>query len=176
MEKIRTNYDVIQSHLTDLENSSESNMDSFMFDLFKSILKLDPTQRPSLKSILNHPFFWEASKCMDFILSICKKLEILNPNFRKKLIKRISVHNDINSQTPRLILLKEKLNENVMVINNDWKLHLDDVLMTDFQKGYVGTSVTELLRAIRNKVSFILIFLLINIYNSQNSSGLIKKN
>lgn len=41
------------------------------------------------------------------------------------------------------------------VVRQDWNLHLDDLITADLRKyrGYHGSSVRDLLRALRNKVS-----------------------
>lgn len=41
------------------------------------------------------------------------------------------------------------------IVNNDWNLHLDNIITADLHKyrGYHGNSVRDLLRALRNKVS-----------------------
>lgn len=41
------------------------------------------------------------------------------------------------------------------VVRQDWNLHLDDAISADLRKyrGYHGSSVRDLLRALRNKVS-----------------------
>ena len=115
------------------------------------MLKLQPECRPSVEKLLHHPFFWEDKRCLNFILDIRKNFDILDPKFVRK-IKGGMKHQFVLQETTIVRRLKVTLDSDKLVIHNNWKEKLDAVLADEFNKGYDKESVSDLLRAMRNKV------------------------
>ena len=127
------------------------NEQFLQMDLLMRMLRLDHDLRPSTPQILEHPLFWEDKRSLEFILEIRKKFEILDPKF----IRRIKDdHQKVLQEQPMVEKLRDTLDLDQSVVNNDWIAKLDITLADDFRRGYETTSVSDLLRAIRNKVFF----------------------
>lgn len=53
-------------------------------------------------------------------------------------------------------VLKELETDGVKIVRQDWRTHINEEVASDLKKyrSYLGSSVRDLLRALRNKVSF----------------------
>ena len=130
-------------------NDQGKNEQLLQMDLLMRMLKLEPELRPSAKKVLSHPLFWDDKKCLEFILAIRKKFDVLDPKFIRKTKDE---HQKILDATPTVLKLKDALDLDKSVVINDWIAKLDAILAEEFNRGYDKQSVSDLLRAMRNKV------------------------
>ena len=101
----------------------------------------DHISRPDATSCLVHPFFWGAGQRLEFLQEVSDKFNAM----RRKPGKDLTVL-ETNASN---------------VLNGDWMEQLSKPLVKDLEnnmkhrnyKVYDGTSVQELLRVLRNKVS-----------------------
>ncbi|KAJ6643328.1 Serine/threonine-protein kinase/endoribonuclease ire-1 [Pseudolycoriella hygida] len=101
-------------------------------ELIVSMISKDPARRPPASAIANHPFFWNEEKILSFLQDVSDRVEKLD-----------------YSMEP----LKTLEKNGKFVVRQDWNLHLDEAISADLRKfrGYHGSSVRDLLRALRNK-------------------------
>lgn len=101
-------------------------------DLIRMMLKPCPSERPSAKEILKHPFFWSREKQLAFYQDVSDRIEK-------------------ESEESELLVLLQK--DSIPVVRGDWKVHLGSELQEDLRKfrTYKGSHVRDLLRAMRNK-------------------------
>ena len=96
------------------------------------MINFDPTARPTIQQIIQHPFFKKPTEALDYIRSTYE-LNKTNAEFVKAL----------EVQTAHLF-------------DSDWKLSLSAKVQQKLQKGtltpYKGDSVLHLAKAIRDKV------------------------
>ncbi|MBV97389.1 Serine/threonine-protein kinase/endoribonuclease IRE2, partial [Eschrichtius robustus] len=102
------------------------------WDLVEAMLSPLPQARPSAHQVLAHPFFWSRAKQLQFFQDVSDWLE-KEPE-----------------QGPLVTALEAGGSE---VVRGDWHKHISVPLQTDLKKfrSYKGTSVRDLLRAVRNK-------------------------
>ena len=129
--------------------------------LLINMLNLKPELRPSAEKVLNHPLFWEDKKCLDFILEIRKNFDVLDPKFARKIKDE---HQKNLNETPTVLKLKIALDLDKSVVHNGWIQKLDATLEEEFNRGYDKESVSDLLRAMRNKVIILLNRFVVSIY------------
>lgn len=98
------------------------------------MINKDPQCRPPARCIGNHPIFWNNQKILAFLQDVSDRVEKLQ--FNVEPLKSLEKNGSI-------------------VVLDDWNLHLDPLITEDLRKfrGYMGASVRDLLRALRNKVS-----------------------
>ncbi|XP_060030086.1 serine/threonine-protein kinase/endoribonuclease IRE2 [Erinaceus europaeus] len=101
-------------------------------DLVEAMLSPLPWTRPSAQGVLAHPFFWSRVKELQFFQDVSDWLE-KEPE-----------------QGPLVAALEEG---GSTVVRGDWHRHISLPLQTDLRRfrSYKGTSVRDLLRAMRNK-------------------------
>ncbi|XP_075146915.1 serine/threonine-protein kinase/endoribonuclease Ire1 [Haematobia irritans] len=101
-------------------------------ELISDMIHRDPQCRPPAKCIGNHPIFWTDKKILSFLQDVSDRVEKLQ--FNVEPLKSLEKNGNI-------------------VVLEDWNLHLDPVITEDLRKfrGYMGASVRDLLRALRNK-------------------------
>lgn len=101
-------------------------------DLVKAMLSLLPQDRPSAGWVLAHPLFWSRAKELQFFQDVSDWLE-KEPE-----------------QGPLVTALEA---ENYKVVRENWYKHISAPLQEDLKRfrSYKGTSVRDLLRAMRNK-------------------------
>lgn len=101
-------------------------------DLIRMMLKPSPSERPSAKGILKHPFFWSREKQLAFFQDVSDRIEK-------------------ESEDAELLVLLQK--DSIPVVRGDWKVHLGSELQEDLRRfrTYKGSHVRDLLRAMRNK-------------------------
>lgn len=92
----------------------------------------DPQSRPPARCLGNHPLFWDEPKMLNFLQDVSDRVEKLQ--FNAEPLRSLE-------KNGRLVVL------------DDWNLHLDPMITDDLRKyrGYMGASVRDLLRALRNK-------------------------
>ena len=105
-------------------------------DLITRMLHPCPSQRPDIQTCLLHPFFWDAEKCLGFLRDVSDRFEIMGKD----------------SKDWRLIRLEK---DAVNIVGSDWHQELDRMFTENLRKTrkYNGSSVQDLVRALRNKVS-----------------------
>lgn len=97
--------------------------------------------RPVISKVLEHPYFWDAKKSLDFIRQVSEKIDGVN----------------VGSESEHSPLIKSLENLNGQIFSSDWQKALTPNILKklNFKREkypYKGTSVIHLLRAIRNKV------------------------
>ncbi|XP_067859976.1 serine/threonine-protein kinase/endoribonuclease IRE1-like isoform X1 [Heptranchias perlo] len=106
--------------------------DIIAHDLIQEMINMDPQKRPSAKCMLKNPFFWSLEKQLQFFQDISDRIE------KEPLVGPI---------------VRELERGGRSVVQGDWKEHITVPLQTDLRKfrSYKGSSVRDLLRAMRNK-------------------------
>ncbi|XP_058142253.1 serine/threonine-protein kinase/endoribonuclease IRE2 isoform X2 [Dasypus novemcinctus] len=101
-------------------------------DLVGTMLSMLPQARPSAPQVLAHPFFWSRAKQLQFFQDVSDWLE-------KEA-----------EQGPLVMALEAGAQA---VVRGNWHRHISVPLQTDLRRfrSYKGTSVRDLLRAMRNK-------------------------
>lgn len=100
--------------------------------LVEAMLRPRPPARPSAQHVLAHPFFWSRAKQLHFFQDVSDWLE-KEPE-----------------QGPLVTALEAG---GSAVVRGNWRDHISVPLQTDLRRfrSYKGTSVRDLLRAVRNK-------------------------
>ncbi|KAG4073537.1 hypothetical protein HA402_000761 [Bradysia odoriphaga] len=101
-------------------------------EIIVAMISKDSSRRPPAAAVVNHPFFWNEEKILSFLQDVSDRVEKLD-----------------YSVAP----LKTLEKNGKFVVRQDWTMHLDDAISADLRKyrGYHGSSVRDLLRALRNK-------------------------
>ncbi|XP_030881210.1 serine/threonine-protein kinase/endoribonuclease IRE2 isoform X2 [Leptonychotes weddellii] len=101
-------------------------------NLVEAMLSPLPQARPSAHQVLAHPFFWSRAKQLQFFQDVSDWLE------------------KESEQGPLVTALEAG---GSAVVRGDWHKHISVPLQTDLRRfrTYKGTSVRDLLRAMRNK-------------------------
>ncbi|XP_030373454.1 serine/threonine-protein kinase/endoribonuclease IRE1 isoform X1 [Scaptodrosophila lebanonensis] len=114
------------------EDDSECSRTVLAEQLIADMIHKDPQSRPPARCIGNHPLFWDEPKILAFLQDVSDRVEKLQ--FHAEPLKSLEKNGRI-------------------VVLDDWNLHLDPMITDDLRKyrGYMGASVRDLLRALRNK-------------------------
>ncbi|XP_043835748.1 serine/threonine-protein kinase/endoribonuclease IRE2 [Dromiciops gliroides] len=101
-------------------------------ELVEAMLSPRPQLRPSAQSVLAHPFFWSRAKELQFFQDVSDRVE-------KEA-----------AEGPLVTALEAR---GKVVVRQNWHSHISGPLQSDLRKfrSYKGTSVRDLLRAMRNK-------------------------
>lgn len=116
----------------DMEKIINSELVTEARDLIKMMLNPCPSERPSAKAILKHPFFWSREKQLAFFQDVSDRIE---------------------KEAEESDLLVSLQKDSIPVVRGDWKVHLGSELQEDLRRfrTYKGSHVRDLLRAMRNK-------------------------
>jgi len=99
-------------------------------NLVKAMIQYDPKHRPTIKQVLNHPFFWTDHQKREFLTSISQYIQGCGKED------------------------KELMRDQCGPSYENWQENLDEkVQKTLKEKRRYGNDVTELLRSLRNLVS-----------------------
>lgn len=100
--------------------------------LIKAMIANNPSERPPVMAVHDHPIFWEPAKILGFFQDVSDRVE------------------KEETSSPALVALEFECNH---VVQGDWRLLIDVEVATDLRKyrSYRGESVRDLLRALRNK-------------------------
>uniref|UniRef100_A0A2K6TP24 non-specific serine/threonine protein kinase n=1 Tax=Saimiri boliviensis boliviensis TaxID=39432 RepID=A0A2K6TP24_SAIBB len=101
-------------------------------DLVGAMLSPLPQARPSAAHVLAHPFFWSRAKQLQFFQDVSDWLE--KESEQEPLVRALETGG-------------------CAVVRDNWHEHISMALQTDLRRfrSYKGTSVRDLLRAVRNK-------------------------
>uniref|UniRef100_A0A8C0HK28 Serine/threonine-protein kinase/endoribonuclease IRE1 n=1 Tax=Chelonoidis abingdonii TaxID=106734 RepID=A0A8C0HK28_CHEAB len=101
-------------------------------ELISVMISTEPQERPSAPQVLMHPFFWSWEKQLQFFQDVSDRIE-KEP-----------------AEGPILTALESR---GRLVVKLNWRAHISVPLQTDLRKfrTYKGSSVRDLLRAMRNK-------------------------
>jgi len=106
--------------------------------LIAAMIDDDPRNRPVMDAVLKHPMFWDSQTILSFIVTASNHIKQEKMDSIK--FKR---HSNL------LSLLEKRADD---ITKGDWKVNIFDELRKDLEKRkYDGSSVMDLLRAIRNK-------------------------
>jgi len=108
--------------------------------LIEKMLSIDPLERPPAHAILKHPIFWQTEKVLAFFQDVSDRVE---------------------KDSTDSVVLQSLERSAYDVVRANWKMHIEEVVMDDLKRHrtYQSRSVRDLLRALRNKVSFVQIYL-----------------
>ncbi|XP_036595234.1 serine/threonine-protein kinase/endoribonuclease IRE2 [Trichosurus vulpecula] len=101
-------------------------------DLVEAMLSPQPQLRPSAQFVLAHPFFWSRAKELQFFQDVSDRVE---------------------KEAAEGTLMTALEAGGKIVVRQNWYSHISGPLQSDLRKfrSYKGTSVRDLLRAMRNK-------------------------
>lgn len=101
-------------------------------ELIGQMIRSNPDDRPHIKAVIKHPFFWNLEKQLGFFQDVSDRIE-------KEALN-----------CPLLLSLETNAKQ---VVKGDWRENITIELQTDLRKfrSYKGRSVRDLLRAMRNK-------------------------
>ncbi|CRL01658.1 CLUMA_CG014880, isoform A [Clunio marinus] len=101
-------------------------------ELITDMIRNEASQRPSCDAVLKHPLFWREEKILGFLQDVSDRIEKL----------------DVYTDPLRTLEKNAKV-----IVRDDWSLHVDESITEDLRRyrGYLGISVRDLLRALRNK-------------------------
>ncbi|XP_076241696.1 serine/threonine-protein kinase/endoribonuclease Ire1 isoform X2 [Calliopsis andreniformis] len=121
-----------ESDLMALHDNVSQNDKELALVLIKAMIASDPSERPPVTAVYDHPIFWESSRVLGFFQDVSDRVE------------------KEQTDSPALIALETN---NEHVVRRDWRLFIDSEVATDLRKyrSYRGESVRDLLRALRNK-------------------------
>ena len=105
-------------------------------NLITHMLHRQPSQRPDIETCLLHPFLWDPTKRLGFLLDASDRFEIMCKDPMDRVLIRLE--RDAKS-----------------IVGADWHQTLDQILIKNLRQSrkYCGGSVRDLLRALRNKVT-----------------------
>ncbi|XP_034116629.2 serine/threonine-protein kinase/endoribonuclease IRE1 [Drosophila albomicans] len=114
------------------DGTEEHNKIILAEQLISDMIQKDSQARPPARCIGNHPLFWDEPKMLSFLQDVSDRVEKLQ--FQAEPLKSLEKNGRI-------------------VVLDDWNAHLDPLITDDLRKyrGYMGASVRDLLRALRNK-------------------------
>ncbi|XP_054160435.1 serine/threonine-protein kinase/endoribonuclease IRE1-like [Oppia nitens] len=102
------------------------------YSLINAMIASDPKDRPNIESVVKHPLFWTPSKALQLLQDVSDRIE-------KEPV-----------DSPVVLTLERG---GLDVCRGDWRRHISIELQADLKKfrSYRGSSVRDLLRAMRNK-------------------------
>ncbi|XP_036368226.1 serine/threonine-protein kinase/endoribonuclease IRE1 [Octopus sinensis] len=101
--------------------------------LVQQMISFNPRDRPTSKSVLKHPFFWNQLQQLQFFQDVSDRIEKEKAE-TCEIIQRLEIGSEV-------------------IIKDNWKLHITEELQEDLRKfrTYNGALVKDLIRAMRNK-------------------------
>ncbi|XP_003699825.1 serine/threonine-protein kinase/endoribonuclease Ire1 isoform X2 [Megachile rotundata] len=121
-----------ESDLSALHDGISQSDKELALVLIKAMISSNPSERPPVTAVRDHPIFWESVRVLGFFQDVSDRVE------------------KEQADSPALIALET---DNHRVVQGDWRLVIDVQVATDLRKyrSYRGESVRDLLRALRNK-------------------------
>ncbi|KAH6571314.1 hypothetical protein BASA60_007226 [Batrachochytrium salamandrivorans] len=103
-------------------------------DLIKRMICKDPVKRPEAHEVVRHPYFWTPAERLRFLQDISDRLEI-------------------EKREPISAIIKFLERGSAKTTGGDWRTKLHSIVLDDLDqhRPYDGSSLQDLLRAIRNK-------------------------
>lgn len=101
-------------------------------NLIEKMISYDPSERPTAKTVLQHPFFWSRERQLMFFQDVSDRIE------------KEAAESEVVQHLER---------GGLEVVKFDWRRHITEELQNDLRKfrTYKGQNVRDLLRAMRNK-------------------------
>lgn len=137
-----TGLDLFNGEWNDRPNYSplEVNLDKWQFplaqDLISKMVRPKPSERISAKQVIDHQFFWDEQKIINFLEAVSKYL--FNPNNKKT---------------------REGFDRRSEFYKGDWKKKVHKAIKANLDgetfKSGSGSSAADLIRAFRNSVSYL---------------------
>lgn len=103
------------------------------YNLVRAMISTEAGDRPPLRAILTHPFFWSGDKVLTYFLDVSDRIE---------------------KETEESFPLLRKLESQAYdIVKGDWRDHICSHVAMDLRKyrTYKGDNLRDLLRALRNK-------------------------
>ncbi|PPQ92502.1 hypothetical protein CVT25_010335 [Psilocybe cyanescens] len=127
-----------EKDLSGLERYGEEGTEAK--NLIEAMLSFEARQRPDTTICLLHPFFWDPGRRLNFLQDASDRFEIMCRDPKDQ----------------HLLTLESGA---MGVVGNDWHSRLDKIFIENLGKyrKYDGRSVQDLLRALRNKVRYVLL-------------------
>jgi serine/threonine-protein kinase/endoribonuclease IRE1 len=121
---------ILLGHLNLNGISDEESLSKY--SLIKAMINPDPNERPIIDAVIKHPLFWDSNKSLQFLQDVSDRIE-------KEPV-----------DSPIVVDLERG---GIDVCKGDWRRHISIELQSDLKKfrSYRGSSVRDLLRAMRNK-------------------------
>ncbi|XP_061425965.1 LOW QUALITY PROTEIN: serine/threonine-protein kinase/endoribonuclease IRE1-like [Lethenteron reissneri] len=131
-DALRRQSNILQGAHSTAQLGSDTHDTVVARDLIEAMISREPRKRPSAATVLAHPFFWSLEKQLQFFQDVSDRIE-------KEAVEGAVV-----------VRLEDG---GARVVRDDWRLRITVPLQTDLRKfrTYKGTSVRDLLRAMRNK-------------------------
>ncbi|KAL2315212.1 Sensor for unfolded proteins in the ER ire1 [Schizosaccharomyces pombe] len=103
-------------------------------DLIEDMIAFEPSKRPTIEVVLNHPLFWDYAKKLDFLIDVSDRFEV-------------------EERDPPSPLLQMLENNSKSVIGENWTTCLHSSLVDNLGKyrKYDGSKILDILRVLRNK-------------------------
>lgn len=129
--------------------------------LITSMIQSSPSSRPRALQVLSHPYFWDSGKRLAFLQDVSDRLEVIERGEKEKNSQQ-SKDSSHNGTAPGEEAVEESSSEVLRMLESrakevteggDWTRKVDKPFMDDLGKWrkYRGSSVRDLLRALRNK-------------------------
>lgn len=114
-------------------DDQETHTNVLAEEVIQDMINDEAELRPTAKAILNHPLFWSSERILSFLQDVSDRVEKAQPTTEPlRTLERNAGH----------------------IVKGDWNTQLEPEITNDLRKfrGYQGSSVRDLLRALRNKV------------------------
>lgn len=113
-------------------NLSHLNQNYPAINLLEKMITAEPSLRPPASAVLKHPLFWSKDKTLTFLQDVSDRVD--------------------KEDTDSAILASIE-RRRAEIVNGNWLQNLDEHVQEDLRKHrtYKGSSVRDLLRALRNK-------------------------
>ena len=110
-------------------------------DLVASMLRRNPSARPTAKQIAEHPFFWSKDRRLSFLCDFSDRLETDSAKANA---------DDSSAYLARLLTVERDASK---VVGTSWDQQLHEDLVSNVQRfrSYDPSSIRDLLRLLRNK-------------------------
>lgn len=129
-DELRRQSNIVTGEYRLAELEGENN--ALQHNLISAMITADPGSRPSAVAVRNHPVFWNGARTLAFFQDVSDHVE--KDDYSSPVLRALE-HCSLN------------------VVRSDWRAHISEDVAQDLRKfrSYTGSSVRDLLRALRNK-------------------------